>query len=170
MGGERPGSRAADERDELAPSHVGCVPPELVYRMLSHRMAATLMSGPELSELECYLLGRPFPNWGRPARCAPLGGRGPLWVRPRSIGDVRSSVRFARKRTWLGDLWVHALAVLWQIYSRRRSLQIRFRQCRHRCGGSRAKSARMAWRAARRHAAAAERRRRQQSISPGVLA
>ena len=31
-----------------------------------------------------------------------------------------------------------SLALLWQIYSRRRSLQIHFRQCGHRCGGSRA--------------------------------
>src|ERR1700730_12573341 len=41
-----------------------------------------------------------------------------------------------------------ALALLWQIYSRRRSVQIHFRQCGHRCGGSRAKSSRMAWRTA----------------------
>jgi hypothetical protein len=34
------------------------------------------------------------------------------------------------------------LALLWQIYSRRRLLQIHFRQCGHRCGGSRAKSSR----------------------------
>ena len=40
------------------------------------------------------------------------------------------------------------LALLWQIYSRRRSLQIHFRQCGHRCGGSRANSSRMAWRMA----------------------
>ncbi len=32
------------------------------------------------------------------------------------------------------------LTLLWQIYSRRCSLQIHFRQCGHRCGGSRAKS------------------------------
>jgi transposase len=41
-----------------------------------------------------------------------------------------------------------SLALLWQIYSGRRSLQIHFRQCGHRCGGSRAKSSRMAWRTA----------------------
>ena len=40
------------------------------------------------------------------------------------------------------------LALLWQIYSRRFSLQIHFRQCGHRCDGSRAKSSRMAWRTA----------------------
>src|SRR6516164_11107738 len=40
------------------------------------------------------------------------------------------------------------LALLWQIYSGRRSLQIHFRQCGHRCGGSRANSSRMAWRTA----------------------
>src|SRR5215471_13108138 len=40
------------------------------------------------------------------------------------------------------------LALLWQIHSGRRSLQIHFRQCGHRCGGSRAKSSRMAWRTA----------------------
>ena len=40
------------------------------------------------------------------------------------------------------------LALLWQIYSRRCSLQIHFRQCGHRCGGSRAMSSRMAWRTA----------------------
>jgi len=36
------------------------------------------------------------------------------------------------------------LALLWQIYSCRRSLYIHFRQYGHRCGGGRAKSARMA--------------------------
>jgi CRP-like cAMP-binding protein len=40
------------------------------------------------------------------------------------------------------------LALLWQIYSRCCSLQIHFRQCGQRCGGSRAKSSRMAWRTA----------------------
>ena len=40
------------------------------------------------------------------------------------------------------------LALLWQIYSRRCSLQIHFRQCGHRCGGGRAMSSRMAWRTA----------------------
>jgi len=40
------------------------------------------------------------------------------------------------------------LALLWQIYSPRRSLQIHFLQCGHRCGGSRAMSSRMAWRTA----------------------
>src|SRR5215470_15410604 len=40
------------------------------------------------------------------------------------------------------------LALLWQIYSRRCALQIHFRQCGHRCGDSRAKSSRMAWRTA----------------------
>src|SRR5262249_54678372 len=43
---------------------------------------------------------------------------------------------------------IRLLALLWQIYSGRRSLQIHFRQCGHRCGGSRAKSSRMAWRTA----------------------
>ena len=33
-------------------------------------------------------------------------------------------------------LTLDALALLWQIYSRRCSLQIHFRQCGHRCGGS----------------------------------
>jgi tripartite-type tricarboxylate transporter receptor subunit TctC len=36
------------------------------------------------------------------------------------------------------------LALLWQIYSRLRALQIHFRQCGHRCGGGRAISSRMA--------------------------
>ena len=44
--------------------------------------------------------------------------------------------------------WRCARALLWQIYSGRRSLQIHFRQCGHRCGGSRANSSRMAWRTA----------------------
>jgi len=44
--------------------------------------------------------------------------------------------------------WRLSLALLWQIYSRRCSLQIHFRQCGHRCGGSRAKSLRIAWRTA----------------------
>jgi hypothetical protein len=39
-------------------------------------------------------------------------------------------------------------ALLWHIYSRRCSLQIHFRQCGRRCGGSRAKSSRIAWRTA----------------------
>ena len=47
---------------------------------------------------------------------------------------------FGKRRT--------SLALLWQIYSGRRSLQIHFRQCGHRCGGSRAKNSRMAWRTA----------------------
>src|SRR5262249_45343636 len=42
------------------------------------------------------------------------------------------------------------LALLWQIYSRCCSLQIHFRQCGHRRGGSRAISSRMAWRTAGR--------------------
>jgi len=42
------------------------------------------------------------------------------------------------------------LALLWQIYSCRCSLQIHFRQCGHRRGGSRATSSRMAWRTAGR--------------------
>jgi hypothetical protein len=46
------------------------------------------------------------------------------------------------------DICMEALALLWQIHSGRRSLQIHFRQCGHRCGGSRAKSSRMAWRTA----------------------
>ena len=40
------------------------------------------------------------------------------------------------------------LALLWQIYSRRCSLQIHFLQCGHCCDGSRAMSSRMAWRTA----------------------
>src|SRR6267142_3579268 len=40
------------------------------------------------------------------------------------------------------------LALLWQIYSRRCSLQIHFRQCGHRCSGSRAMNPRIAWRTA----------------------
>src|SRR5262249_54340305 len=47
-----------------------------------------------------------------------------------------------------GFLCGQPLALLWQIYSGRWSLQIHFRQCGHRCGGSRAKSSRMAWRTA----------------------
>src|SRR5262245_35640112 len=42
----------------------------------------------------------------------------------------------------------YVLALLWQIHSRRCSLQIHFRQCGHRRGGSRAMSSRMAWRTA----------------------
>src|SRR5262249_32249101 len=51
---------------------------------------------------------------------------------------------------WLGESLplLSVLALLWQIYSRRGSLQIHFRQCGHRCGGSRAMSSRMAWRTA----------------------
>ena len=40
------------------------------------------------------------------------------------------------------------LALLWQICLGRRSLQIHFRQCGHRCGGGRAMSSRIAWRTA----------------------
>src|SRR6516162_6128678 len=49
---------------------------------------------------------------------------------------------------WPGKKAQRGLALLWQIYSGRRSLQIHVRQCGHRCGGSRAKSSRMAWRTA----------------------
>src|SRR6266545_3340013 len=45
---------------------------------------------------------------------------------------------------------LHRLALLWQIYSCRCLLQIHFRQCGHRRGGSRAMSSRMAWRTAGR--------------------
>ena len=44
--------------------------------------------------------------------------------------------------------YASALALLWQIYSRRCTLQIHFRQCGHRCGGGRVMSSRMAWRTA----------------------
>src|SRR5262249_9687414 len=47
-------------------------------------------------------------------------------------------------------LMMPSLALLWQIYSRRCSLQIHFWRCGHRCGGSRAISSRMAWRTAGR--------------------
>jgi hypothetical protein len=46
--------------------------------------------------------------------------------------------------------WGWPLALLWQIYSCRCLLQIHFRQCGHRRGGSRAMSSRMAWRTAGR--------------------
>ena len=49
---------------------------------------------------------------------------------------------------WIFVGFAKSLALLWQIYSRRCSLQIYFRQCGHRCGGSRAKNSRMAWRTA----------------------
>jgi hypothetical protein len=45
-------------------------------------------------------------------------------------------------------LWVHSLALLWQIGSRCVSLQIHFLQRGHRCGGGRAMSSRMARRTA----------------------
>jgi hypothetical protein len=41
------------------------------------------------------------------ARCPRASCR--LRGQTRSSGDVGSNVRFALKRTWLGDLWVHAL-------------------------------------------------------------
>ena len=60
--------------------------------------------------------------------------------------NFRSMLYLFAARCWCN--WVHTLALLWQIYSRRRALQIHFRQCGHRCGGSRAMSSRMAWRTA----------------------
>jgi hypothetical protein len=66
--------------------------------------------------------------------------------------DVRDYDAEATHKDYLiGDIshiGATRLALLWQIYSGRRSLQIHFRQCGHRCGGSRAKSSRMAWRTA----------------------
>src|SRR5215467_99820 len=53
-----------------------------------------------------------------------------------------------RPRLRRRDLWVRALALLWQIYSRCFSLQIHFLQRGHRRGGGRAMSSRMAWRTA----------------------
>jgi hypothetical protein len=44
----------------------------------------------------------------------------------------------------MGEQTRNILALLWQIYSRRDSLQIHFRQCGHRCGGGRAMSSRIA--------------------------
>src|SRR6476619_4386863 len=61
------------------------------------------------------------------------------------MGDTRAS---AVQAMLAAKARRQGLALLWQIYSRRRSLQIHFRQCGHRCGGSRAKSSRMAWRTA----------------------
>jgi len=57
------------------------------------------------------------------------------------IGDARLAIMAESRIT-------QNLALLWQIYSRRCSLQIHFRQCGHCCGGSRATSSRMAWRTA----------------------
>src|SRR5262249_16420863 len=64
------------------------------------------------------------------------GGQGPI---ARSFHSDTAKARTSEQSV---------LTLLWQIYSGRRSLQIHFRQCGHRCGGSRAKSSRMAWRTA----------------------
>jgi hypothetical protein len=60
------------------------------------------------------------------------GDRGALAASASVNGRFRASLRCNT-----------SLALLWQIYSRRCSLQIHFRQCGHRCGGSAAKSSRM---------------------------
>jgi len=66
-----------------------------------------------------------------------------------ALGQAKELLSIAKSQTESGPLIIaHGLALLWQIYSGRRSLQIHFRQCGHRCGGSRAKSSRMAWRTA----------------------
>jgi hypothetical protein len=54
------------------------------------------------------------------------------------------SGRFLAGEARSAPMSAQGLALLWQIYSRCRSLQIDFRQCGHRCGGSRAKRSRMA--------------------------
>src|SRR5262249_29213866 len=80
----------------------------------------------------------------------PLRFADPTTSTPCLLSRPHSAIKriFHGPATSEADLWVHALALLWQIYSCRCSLQIHFRQCGHRCGGSRAKSSRMAWRTA----------------------
>jgi hypothetical protein len=65
-----------------------------------------------------------------------------------SLIHSRHSDRYAALLNRAVSTEAETLALLWQIYSCRRSLQIHFRQCGHRRGGSRAKSSRMAWRTA----------------------
>ena len=70
-----------------------------------------------------------------------------------SASALRESIR-RRARYSLAQPWESlstrqifecvSLALLWQIYSRRCSLQIHFRQCGHRCFGGSAISSRMA--------------------------
>src|SRR5262249_15119608 len=80
----------------------------------------------------------------------PLRFADPTTSTPCLLSRPHSAIKriFHGPATSEADLWVHGLALLWQIDSGRRSLQIHFRQCGHCCGGSRAKSSRMAWRTA----------------------
>ncbi len=60
---------------------------------------------------------------------------------PRRLGTIPVTI-------YLIHIKERSLALLWQIYSCRRPLQIHFRQCGHRCGGSRAQSSTIEWRTA----------------------
>ena len=94
--------------------------------------------------------------WATAGRKA--AGAAPIHFRARHTGPATpGQVRSAKAAAGLTDWRTRAsrrtyvmktLALLWQIYLGRRSLQIHFRQCGHRCGGGRAMSSRIAWRTA----------------------
>jgi len=83
-----------------------------------------------------------------PPAKAPLSGRIAGVGKPIRLLAVGESsvcgVGVSRGDETVAAVAARALALLWQIYSRRCSLQIHFRQCGHRCGGGRAMSSRMA--------------------------
>ncbi len=75
------------------------------------------------------------------------------WECPHILGELDrvNDLYFDRVSQIKMETWSQgrvALALLWQIYSYRCSLQIHSRQCGHCCGGGRAMSSSMAWRTA----------------------
>jgi hypothetical protein len=90
-----------------------------------------------------FMLGAAAVAWPLSARAQQAGMPVVTILYAGSLAGRQQSTEAFRK-----GLQEVGLALLWQIYSRRCSLQINFRQCGHRCGGSRAMNSRMAWRTA----------------------
>jgi hypothetical protein len=109
------------------------MPPQAIFRQLIQR-AWRFGAGP-------FAMCK-HPRWGGAKASTHSASQGPDASIISECGQLSLLRAASRQRSH------RSLALLWQIYSRRRSLQIHFRPCGHRFDGSRAKSSRMAWRTA----------------------
>jgi hypothetical protein len=103
----------------------------------------------------CELFGlhpvpeRPAPSYRRLSRYDETGLIWLLRSRPVvALTKTNAAIQGATAVLTYRKINKPALALLWQIYLRRFSLQIPFLQYGHRCGGSRTTNATMAWRTA----------------------